>query len=220
MSIATRPNTAVKAETTPTTVAARRDWAWTVSGLIAAALMAVAAFSPLWVMKLTAPQYPDGLTLTAYGTRMDGDLAEINELNHYIGIRAIQPDSVTELKLFPFVMAALVVAVVAGAVFVRGWRPRAVLAAAVWSIPIGMLIDMQWWLYSYGHDIDHSAPLRVAPFTPRVLGATKVMNFNSDAMVASGFWLMVAAAVVVSVAPWLVRFLWTSWNNTGDEAKA
>ncbi len=86
-----------------------------------------------------------------------------------------------------------------------------------------MLIDLQWWLYSYGHDLDKSAPIRTAPFTPRVIGTTNVINFNSEAGVATGFWLLVAGGVLVAVAPTVIKFLWDSWNNTGDdeaEAKA
>lgn len=194
-----------------------RDWHWTICGLMAAVVLAVASFLPLWSMTLHAPQYPQGLRMTAYGTSLEGDLAEINGLNHYIGIKAIGSDSITELKLFPYVMALLIVTVVAGAVLARSWRLRALLVLAVWSIPVTLLIDTQWWLYSYGHDLNPDAPIKVSEFTPRVLGSTKVMNFNSEAIVASGFWLMVAAGLMLAAGPWLIRFLWASWNNTGEE---
>ena len=216
MSIATRPTTAIQAEPRVQAPTHGRNWYWTVCGLAGSIVLAVAAFLPLWRLTLTAPQYPEGLQLTAYGSKMEGDLEEINELNHYIGVRAIEPDTVTELKLFPFVMAALVLAVAAGAVLLKDWKPRAILSAAVWAIPLGMLVDLQWWLYSYGHELDKSAPIRTDPFTPHVIGATRVLNFNSDAGVATGFWLMVAAALLISVAPFVAKFLWESWNNTGD----
>ncbi len=218
MSIATKTTRPVEIESNHTATAVRhRDWHWAVCALAAAVTLGVASFLPLWTMTLHAPQYPAGLQLKAYGTRMEGDLSEINELNHYIGIKAIEPDGVTELRLFPFVMSLLVVSVVAGAVLVRNWRLRALLALAVWSIPVTMLIDLQWWLYNFGHDLSPDAPFRIDEFTPRVIGSTKVMNFDSDAMVAPGFWLMVAAGVVITVGPWVIRFLWESWNNTGDE---
>lgn len=168
-------------------------------------------------MTLHAPQYPDGLRLTAYGTSLEGDLSEINGLNHYIGIKPIESDSITELKLFPYVMALLVVAVVAGAVLVRDWRLRTLLAMAIWSIPAALVIDTQLWLYNYGHDLNPDAPIKVAEFTPRVVGSTTVMNFNSDAMVASGFWLMVFAGLLLVAGPWVIRFLWESWNNTEEQ---
>lgn len=194
------------------------DWRWLTCGVVAAVLLGVASFMPLWEMKLEAPQYPAGLYLTAYGSRMEGDLSEINELNHYIGIKAIEPESVTELTLFPFVMSALIAAVVAGALLARDWRLRVPLVLAVFAIPVAMLIDMQWWLYSYGHDINPEAPLRIKEFTPKVIGTTEVMNFHSNAMVANGFWLMAAAGILLTIGPFIMRFLWESWNNTGDES--
>ena len=61
-----------------------------VSGLAAAALVALSAQLPLWSMTMRAPQYPTGLHLHAYGTDMAGDLREINILNHYIGMPPIE----------------------------------------------------------------------------------------------------------------------------------
>ncbi|MEO9254773.1 MAG: hypothetical protein ABI305_04490, partial [Tepidiformaceae bacterium] len=58
---------------------------------------------------------------------------------------------------------------------------------------------------------------KVAEFTPRVVCSTTVMNFNSDAMVASGFWLMVFAGLLLVAGPWVIRFLWESWNNTEEQ---
>lgn len=196
----------------------RIDVLWFGASLVSAALIAVAAFQPLWKLTLNAPQYPNGVRLTAYGSRMEGDLQEINALNHYVGIPKIDPASIVELRLFPFVIAGLVALLVVGAVFARHRWQRALIAVAAWGLPIGFLADLQWWLYRYGHDLHEDAPIRLDPFTPRVLGATKIVNFDSDAAVTAGFWMMIAAAMLVSVGPWAVRFVRDSWNNTGDAA--
>lgn len=197
------------------------DRVWLACALGAAVLLVVAAFLPLWTMTLKAPQYPGGLGLTAYGTRMEGDLREINALNHYVGVKPIEPHTVAELKLFPFAMAAIIgLVVVAG--FVKRWRwlsLRWLATAAVWSVPLIFLVDLQWWLYKYGHDLDRSAPLRIPEFTPKVVGTTKVINFHSETMVAIGFWLMVAAALLLTVGPRAITFLRESWANT-SEARA
>ena len=55
----------------------------------AAALLAVASLLPIWGMILVSTQYPDGLRMIVYPTRIVGDLAEINALNHYIGMTPI-----------------------------------------------------------------------------------------------------------------------------------
>jgi nitrous oxidase accessory protein len=199
---------------------AHRDWHWTISVSLAAVLLFASYFLPLWSMKLLAPQYPGGLELTAYGTRMTGDLAEINGLNHYIGVAAIEPDAVVELKLFPLLLFPAVAGLVALAVRGGLGRWRWAVAGALWMFPIGLLVDMQYWLYAYGHDLDPEAPVRVGEFTPKVIGSTQVLNFHSETMVAPGFWLMVGAAVAVTFGPALLRFVWASWNNTGKPAGA
>jgi copper chaperone NosL len=185
--------------------------------LLAALLLAVAAFLPLWQLTLVAPQYPAGLDLVAYGTHMEGDLREINRLNHYVGIREIEPDAIPELRLFPFAIGAILVGLAAAAFLARTRGLRLAVAAVLWAVPLGMLADLQWWLYRYGHDLDPMAAIRLPEFTPKVVGSTQVMNFYSETMVASGFWLMVAAALLVTVGPWLIRFVRDSWNNTGEQ---
>ena len=201
-------------------MSARRDWHWTIAALGAATLLSLAYFLPLWTMTLLAPQYPGGIELSAYGTRMEGDLAEINGLNHYIGVAAIEPDSVVELKLFPLLLFPAVAGIVLLAIRGTGGRVRLLVAAALWMFPLGMLADLQYWLYTYGHDLDPQAPVRVGEFTPKVIGSTQVLNFHSETMVAAGFWCMVAAALFVSAGPAVSRFLWASWNNTGAAAVA
>ncbi|GAB4333843.1 MAG: hypothetical protein Kow0010_20530 [Dehalococcoidia bacterium] len=198
------------------------DRVWLGCALGAAVLLLVAAFMPLWTMNLKAPQYPGGLGLTAYGTRMEGDLREINALNHYVGVKPIEPNTVTELKLFPFAIAAVIgLVVLAG--LVKRWRwlsLRWLATALVWAVPIGFLIDLQWWLYKYGHDLDPAAPLRIPEFTPKVIGTTKVINFHSETMVTTGFWLMVAAALLMTFGPRAIGFLREAWANTGESRAA
>src|SRR5690606_26751390 len=101
-----RPATAPKTETQ--TVAEGRDRLWLACSIIAATLLTAACFLPLWTMNLIAPQYPAGLELVAYGTTMKGDLSEINALNHYVGIKPIEPENVFELQAFPYAMAIVI----------------------------------------------------------------------------------------------------------------
>ncbi len=194
------------------------DPLWTVSALLAAGLLVTAYFLPLWQMTLLAPQYPNDLHLTAYGTRMVGDLQEINTLNHYAGVKQIVPGDVIELTLFPFLLFGLVGFVVLAA-FSRRRILRLAATAAVWAFPLGFLLDLQYWLYNFGHDLNKEAPLYPGPFTPKVLGRTKVVNFHSECMVSYGFWLVVAAAIIMLLGPKTVRFLRDSWSNTGTERK-
>ena len=55
----------------------------------AAVLFVVSIFLPYWNLTLNAPQYPKGLTIVAYLNHLDGDVSEIDGLNHYIGMRPL-----------------------------------------------------------------------------------------------------------------------------------
>ncbi len=185
----------------------RPEWTWLGPAVIACALLAGALFVPLWKMQLVAPQYPRGLVMYAYGYKFEGagrstynDVTEINELNHYIGMKKI--GTVTEMKLFLPGVAALIAGT--AAISFVAWRRRwlrALVALGFWAMPLFFVADLQYWLYNYGHTMDPTAALNVRPFTPRVFGATKVMNFHSETAFQTGFYLMVAAALVITVVP-------------------
>ena len=62
---------------------------------------------PLWRIQLVAPQYAEGLTLDMYAYQIVAgnggqDLAEINTLNHYIGMKPIVEADFLEMKVLPF----------------------------------------------------------------------------------------------------------------------
>lgn len=202
------------------TVFRSSDVYWSVSAIFAALLLLLSMFLPLWQLKLVAPQYPSGLYLKAYGYRMEGDIEEINRLNHYIGMKIIEPDSVWELKLFLIAMPIIVAITLAAAFLARRSLHRNLLRALLWAPPLFFLADLQYWLYDFGHNLDPKAALRMEPFTPKVVGPTRVMNFGADTMVDWGFGAMVGAAFVVTFGPAIARWLVASWKNTGTAAAA
>lgn len=170
---------------------ARRTGA--IAGVIAAALAALSAQLPLWSMTMKAPQYPRGLHLYAYGTALDGDVHEINILNHYIGMPAIEAPAL-ETTLFPLGIAALVLLCLLSPL--HTWLRRLAIAATA-AVPVIMLADLQWRLYEFGHSLDPKAPIRLQPFTPLVIGETAMGNFISTGMVSWGFACIVAASLVL-----------------------
>ena len=196
------------------------DPLWFATCVLAAACFSAAAMLPLWRMELLAPQYPAGLEITAYGTRMIGDLYEVNSLNHYIGAMSIHSDSISELVLFPYALGALIGAILFASVVRCPLSLRVLLALAVWSFPVLLLADLQWWLYRFGHELSEDAPMRAlvsGGFTPWVIGHTHIINFDTTTSVQVGFWMMVAGAILPGL-PWGLRFLRDSWRNTGTAA--
>ncbi|GAB4382463.1 MAG: hypothetical protein Kow0022_00020 [Phycisphaerales bacterium] len=77
--------------------------------LIARVLLLTSLFLPYWHMTLHAPQYPDNLHLTAYLNHLAGDVAEIDGLNHYIGMRSLEEAAQVERSVGVFVMIGFVV---------------------------------------------------------------------------------------------------------------
>ncbi|MGZ8470316.1 MAG: hypothetical protein ACXWZ7_12980, partial [Gemmatirosa sp.] len=78
---------------------------------LAAVLLLGTFVFPLWRIELEAPQYPEGIGMLIRINTVDGikpnDLQNINGLNHYIGMKAIEPDAIPELRFMPWIVAAL-----------------------------------------------------------------------------------------------------------------
>lgn len=162
----------------------------------AAALVALSATLPLWTMKMEAPQYRHGLFLHAYGTGMAGDLHELNILNHYIGMPAVEAPAF-ETAMFPFGIAVLIGLCLLSPV--HRWVRRLAVAGTLLT-PVIILADLQYRLYVFGHSLDPKAPIRLKPFTPLVIGETEMGNFESHAMVSWGFFCFVGAAALLLLA--------------------
>jgi nitrous oxidase accessory protein len=172
-----------------------------VTGVAAAGLVALGSVLPLWSMKMVAPQYRNGLYLNAYGTGMTGDLHELNILNHYIGMAPIEAPAL-ETAMFPIGIAALVTLCLLSPL--HTWLRRLAIAATA-TVPVVILVVLQWRLYEFGHSLNPTAPIRLKPFTPLVLGQTTMGNFESTAMVSWGFGCLVGAAMLLLFAERISR---------------
>jgi len=174
----------------------------TAAALLSAGLVMLSAGLPLWTMTMTAPQYRHGLHLKAYGSGMQGDLRELNIINHYIGMATIDPRPALEVAMFP-IGIGLVAALCLLAPLHR-WLRRLALTATI-ALPVGIVIDLQMWLYRFGHSLDPKAPIRMPPFTPLIVGVSKLGNFVTTSMVSTGILCMVAAAIVLALSERVAR---------------
>ncbi len=177
-------------------------------GAAAFALVALAWRLPVWEARLTAPQFPPPLgplRLTAYGHGVVGDVESVNQLNHYVGMQAFSDGNAPEIGLWgPTVLLAL------AAVAVATLLPRTHIVArlarwALWLVPLGVLVDIQYRLWQYGQSVKPDAAIRVDPFTPLVVGPTKVLNFTTWAYPGLALWCVVLAAFLMSFGPGLWR---------------
>lgn len=171
----------------------------------AALLLLTSIFLPYWEMTLLAPQYPGGLHITAYVNELTGDVAEIDGLNHYIGMRPLNEAATLERSVSVFAIAALALLVVA-AIFVHTkWVVLLVLPAIL--MPVVFLLDLQYWLRDFGMNLDETAALSSAidPFVPKVLGSGKIAQFETIASPGFGWWLALLAATLCIVGLYFHR---------------
>ena len=170
------------------------------SGLSAVALLFLAARLPIWQGQFRAPQYPEGLNVVAYGNKVEGDLGEIAELSHYIGMPAFNFVGMPEMRLWPLVILVAIAAAVLAVVTRRRWLRR-LACTGLWLIPVGALADVQYRLWQTGHGLDPTAAIRVSPFTPRVVGPTTLMNFTINGLPGMALVLIAVAAALVTLGP-------------------
>lgn len=168
--------------------------------LAAAALTIAGYFLSSWSITLLAPQYPQGLTVHIRGIGLSGNVSEVDELNHYIGMMRLEELAKPERALWPWGIA-LLVAVLVTAAFLRG-RPAAVLALGAVVYPIVFAADLYMWLDYSGHHLDPHAALSssVAPFMPAFIGSKMVGQFQTTASFGAGYLLDLLAAVLAAVA--------------------
>lgn len=161
---------------------------------LARVLLIVSIFFPYWHMELQAPQYPDGLELTAHVNYLSGDVDEIDGLNHYIGMRKLEEAASFERSSAVWMIIAMVLLVEGAATIHSPWALLLVLPAVLF--PAGFLGDLQFWLASHGNHLDPKAPLSssVKPFVPPALGTGTIGQFKTIATVCSGWWMSVGAS--------------------------
>jgi hypothetical protein len=172
---------------------------------VAALLLGVAVIFPLWRVSLTAPQYPEGLGMYIWAHTVAGigenDLQNINGLNHYIGMKAIEPESIPELKVMrPGIIAMALLGLAVAALGQRRWM-RVWAGALVLSALVG-LVDFYKWEYDYGHNLDlENAPIKIPgmSYQPPLIGSKKLLNFTATSLPATGGVLAISA-VVLAVA--------------------
>lgn len=165
----------------------------------ASVLLLFALRLPLWHIRLIAPQYPEGLGMDIHARTVVGakehDLDNINELNHYIGMKTIEPEEIPELRVIPWLIAGLgalglIVAIVRKRALLIGWL------VAFGALGLVGLWDFWHWEHDYGHDLDFKHAIIKVPgmtYQPPLIGSKQLLNFTASSWPAAG-------AIVLGVA--------------------
>jgi hypothetical protein len=170
-------------------------------------LLALFVF-PMWRITLIAPQYPSGVTMYIWINKINGSdvgtLQNINILNHYVGMKKIDPDSIPELKYFPIVVILLSLLGMLSALTNKKW------VWISWLLLLGIacvlgVYDFYLWEYDYGHNLDPNAPIKIPgmAYQPPLIGNKILLNFLAKSWPATGGWFVVASFILALSALWL-----------------
>ena len=167
--------------------------------IVASLLLLLLFLLPLWKITLSAPQYPGGLKMylnvNGISDGGTGDIANINIMNHYVGMKNINQEDFKEFEIIPYLVIALAILGLIIA-FLKKRSLIAVWLAIIIILGIFGLYDFYQWEYEYGHNLDPRAAIKVpgAVYQPPLLGKKNILNF-----VAGSFPHWGALVIVVYV---------------------
>ncbi len=173
--------------------------------MLAALLLMISMFLPYWSMTMFAPQYPKGLRVDVYVNHLEGDVREIDELNHYLGMPPLDEGGRLEREIAIIAIVVIGLLLMAGVFIHNQWA--GILALPALGYPVIFLADLWYILYRYGHSIDPQSALggAIKPFTPPLLGEGVIGQFKTVAGLEAGFFLAIGAMVMVLLGLWFHR---------------
>jgi hypothetical protein len=169
---------------------------------VAAGLLLLAYILPIWKITLDAPQYPEGIGMLIQIDTIEGvkehDLQNINGLNHYIGMKRIEPDDIPELRIMPFLIAGIIVLGMATALSGRRWLLYTWVSIFL-IISVAGMVDFYLWEYDYGHNLDQVNAIIKIPgmnYQPPLLGSKQILNFTAHSWPGAGGWAVISSLLI------------------------
>ena len=177
--------------------------------IVAAVLLWITPFVPIWIIYLDAPQYPEGLSMQIHANKLAGDVEIINGLNHYIGMKTLHSDEFVEFKVLPYILGAFGLLFALSA-FLNSKKMLYISLISFVLFGILAMVDFYMWEYNYGHNLDPNAAIKVPGMTyqPPLIGFKQLLNFGAFSVPHIGGWLLVVAGIFIlgaSVFEWKFR---------------
>lgn len=168
-------------------------------------------FFPIWRIELNAPQYPEGLTLLIYAGNLGGNIAIINGLNHYIGMKALNANDFIEFAVLPYLIVFFALSFI-----LTGWMARRKLLYLLFVLFVAFgvlaMVDFWRWEYNYGHNLNPNAAIIVPgmAYQPPLIGFKQLLNFGAYSIPDIGGWIFITCGVILLV---LVVLEWKSFKK-------
>jgi len=166
-------------------------------------------FFPIWHITLIAPQYPDGVTMYIWLDHFSGDepgtIQNINILNHYVGMKMIEPAMFPELIWFPRIIMAFIALGLLS--LVKKGRFIWIFTALLIVTAVLGIYDFYLWEYDYGHNLSDTAPIKIPgqAYQPPLIGSKELLNFIAISYPSAGGIFYGLAIFFSGVAAWVYR---------------
>jgi copper chaperone NosL len=164
-------------------------------------MLILVLFQPIWRIELSAPQYPEGLMMNISATGLGGDVAIINGLNHYIGMKTLHNEDFIEFKILPYIIVTFALCFfIVG--MVRNRKSLYVLLGSFVLFGTVAMIDFWQWEYNYGHNLDPNAAIIVPgmAYQPPLIGFKQLLNFGAYSVPDIGGWLFILVGILLVLA--------------------
>jgi nitrous oxidase accessory protein len=158
--------------------------------VVATVALLLAWMLPWWIMKARAPQYGQRILVIDVGPRdVNGDVHEIDNLGHYVGIPPMGGLARLERTLAPLGLSGALLGVLLAPWLRRRWLRLLVVLPAL-LMPIILLVDLKFWMTKAVNERDPEAALTLTNrINPKLFGDYDVGQFKVATELGGGFYL-------------------------------
>ncbi len=157
---------------------------------VAVLALVLAWLLPWWIMKARAPQYGQRILVIEVGPRdVNGDVREIDNLGHYVGIPPMGGLARLERTLAPLGMSGALLGILLAPWLRRRWMRLLVTLPAI-LMPLILLVDLKVWMTKAVNDRNPEAALTLTNrINPKLFGDYDVGQFKVATELGGGFYL-------------------------------
>lgn len=168
--------------------------------LVSSGLLLTTFFFPLWTINLWAPQYPEGLSISIWSSKLTGDIQTINILNHYIGMAPIQEETFPELRVFPKVFSLLILFGLSASLLGRQFLIQ-LWTLSVMTFAVLAIYDFYLWEYKFGRELNPDAAIKMEDmvYQPPLIGEKLFLNISASSWPSIAGYCFTVAALLATI---------------------